>query len=247
MKAILLAAGYATRLYPLTINTPKPLLPIKKDKPIINYIIDEICTIKAVDCVYVITNDKFYSHFLEWQKTTSFPLPVKVLNDGTASEETKLGAIGDIMFTIEKECLDDELLIIAGDTFFTYRLNDCYKFYMEKNKDCVVAKTVDDIELLKQFAVALLDKDNIIIDLVEKPMEPKSNTAIFATYFYKRDTLALIRKYLADGNKPDAPGYFLQWLYKRKAVAAYKMEGDCYDIGNLKSYEEVKRKFGDEG
>ena len=242
MKAILLVAGYATRLYPLTETRPKALLEVA-GRPILNYILKEINTIDAIDEVIVISNDKFYSQFLEWSTTVKSKKPIKVLNDGSTSEENRLGAIGDIQFAIEQENIDDEMMIIAGDTLFTFKLEDYYKFYSDLNKDCAVAKTVWDIEQLKQFAVALLDKNGKIIELNEKPSEPNSDVAIFATYIYTKETVPLFKQYLDEGNKTDAPGYFVQWLYTKKDVYAYKMNGECYDVGNAESYEEVQEIF----
>ncbi len=242
MKAIILVAGYATRLYPLTLNTPKALLTIK-NKPIIDYILDEINTLDDVSEVFVVSNHKFINHFKIWASNVKSRIPVKVLDDGTENEETRRGAIGDIFFTQHSEKLDDDLLIIAGDNFFTYKLKDCHAFFKAKNGDCVCGKEINSIEQLKQFAVALTDNDDKLIDLEEKPEDPKSKTAVFATYFYTKETAKLIKKYLEEGNKPDAPGYFLQWLYKKKDVYVYRFNGDCYDIGTKKAYDEVLEKF----
>ncbi len=242
MKAIILVAGYATRLYPLTINTPKALLPIN-NKPMINYIVEQLNTIKEIDEIYVVSNNKFYTHFNEWAETVESNIKVKVLDDGTTSEENRRGAIGDIQFTISQEKIDDDVIIIAGDNYFTFDLKDYYNYYKNVNKDCVIVKEHDDKEMLKQFAVALLDENNKVTDLEEKPESPKSNTAVYAAYIYKKDTIQLFKKYLDEGNKPDAPGYFVQWLYKIKDVHAYKIDGECYDVGTPKSYEEVKNLF----
>lgn len=242
MKAIILAAGYATRLYPLTENMPKALLTIN-DKPIIDYIVDEINTIDEVDSIYVVSNHKFIEHFYRWAKEASGKKPIKVIDDGTTSEETRLGGIGDIQYVIDQEKIDDDAVIIAGDNFFTYKLKDYYNYYKEKNKDCVCGKKLQDVEQLKQFAVASIDEYGKIIELQEKPEHPKSDIGVYATYFYKRDTVPLFRKYLDEGNKPDAPGYFVQWLYIQKPVYVYEMQGECYDIGTHKSYQEVQEAF----
>ncbi len=239
MKAIILAAGYATRLYPLTKDMPKALLPIG-DKPIIQYILDQINTIDQIDEVIVVSNSKFYNHFLEFAKVAVTSKVLKVLDDGTDTEESRLGAIGDIQFAIEREKIDDDVIIIAGDNLFTYKLREYYDYYMKKGSDCVVVKQISDKNILRQFAVAKLDEWDQIIELVEKPEEPNSDIGVFATYIYSRDTIGLFAKYLAEGNKKDAPGYFVQWLYKEKPVYAYRMNGVCYDIGTHESYNEVK-------
>jgi len=241
MKAIILAAGYATRLYPLTLSTPKPLLPIC-GKPLIDYILEQIGELDCVDAVYVVTNHKFASAFRGWESGHGGRKPVKILDDGTADEASRLGAIGDIDFVIKRERIDDDLLIIAGDNIFTYSLKNCAAFF-EKMGDCIVAQETEDIEILRSVAVATLGPDGRVLDLIEKPAAPPSKFGIFATYFYKRETLPLFAQYLEGGNKPDAPGYFVQWLHKRKPVYAWIMDGECYDIGTPKAYEEIQEIF----
>ena len=242
MKAIILAAGYATRLYPLTINTPKALLPINK-KPIIDYIVDELNTISEIDEIYVVTNSRFAQHFTDWAKTAPGKTPISVLDDGTTSGENKKGAVGDIGFVIAEKNIDDELLVIAGDNFFTYSLRDYVDYYREKDHDCVCVKKWPNKKELSQFGVALLDENGKVLDIEEKPKQPKSDTAVFATYLYKRDTVPMFREYLESGNNPDAPGNFPAWLYKRKDVYAYTFSGECYDIGTPESYREVCRMY----
>lgn len=243
MKAIILAAGYATRLYPLTLNTPKALLPINQ-KPIIDYIVEQLNTIDAVDEIYVVTNHKFADHFSQWAKTVKSETPVIVLDDGTTTEENRRGAIGDISFVIDEKKIDDDLMVIAGDNFFTYPLKAYYDFYKEKEKDCVCVKVWEDTASLNQFGIALLDEACKVLDIEEKPEHPKSNTVVFATYMYRKDTVPLFAEYLKQGNKPDAPGNFPAWLYKKKDVFAYIFDGECYDIGTPESYDEVCRVFG---
>lgn len=236
MKAIILAAGYATRLYPLTLHTPKPLLPIC-GKPIIDYITDSIRAVEEVDEIFVVTNNKFYNQFQDWAVGKK---GVKVINDGTTNEENRKGAIGDILFVIEECLIDDNLMIIAGDNFFTYSLKEMVDFYYHTGGDCVAVKEINDIKQLQQFAVATLDEKNVVTELEEKPANPKSNIAVFATYLYRKETISLIKQYATEGNVMDAPGYFVQWLYKRKPIFAYKMRGDCYDIGTPEAYEDVQ-------
>ncbi|GFI61681.1 glucose-1-phosphate thymidylyltransferase 1 [Clostridiales bacterium] len=242
MIAIILAAGYATRLYPLTINRPKALLPIN-DKPIIDYIVDEIETIDGVNEIVIVSNHKFADSFSHWHKDLKRSIKITVLDDGTTSEETRKGAIGDILFAIDEMKIDDEILVIAGDNFFTYSLKDYYRFYKKLDKDCVCVKEFDDRNMLKQFGVAVLDKDGRLIDIEEKPDKPKSNIAVYATYMYKKETVPMFKEYIDAGNKPDAPGYFLEWLYKRKDVYAYKFDGECYDIGTPETYKSVCEQF----
>lgn len=242
MKAIILAAGYATRLYPLTLHTPKALLPINQ-KAIIDYIVEELNTIQEIDAIYVVTNHRFADDFTTWAKTAPGKTPIEVIDDGTTDDTNKKGAVGDIGFVIEQKQIDDELLVIAGDNFFTYSLRDYVNFYREKGHDCVCVKKWPNREELKQFGVALLDADGKVLDIEEKPAQPKSDTAVFATYLYKQDTVPLFAEYLAAGNNPDAPGNFPAWLYRRKDVYAYTFSGECYDIGTPESYREVCRMY----
>lgn len=244
MKAIILVAGYATRLYPLTKNTPKPLLKVG-GKAIIDYIVDEINTLEAVDKIFVVSNHKFAGHFQEWANSFANPKPITVIDDGTETEETRRGAIGDIQYTVEQGNIDDDVVIIAGDNLFTYSLKEYYDFYKQKNADCVCVKQFDDMEMIKQLGVVVLDESDRVTDLEEKPEHPKSNKAAFATYMYKRETVPMIKEYLESGNKPDAPGYFLQWLHKKKPVYGYVMNGECYDVGTLKALEEVRTIYGE--
>ena len=167
-----------------------------------------------------------------------------IFDDGTSTEDTRRGAIGDIQYTIEQGNIDDDVVIIAGDNLFTYALKEYYDFYKKKNADCVCVKQFDDMEMIKQLGVDLLDENNKVIDLEEKPQNPKSNKAAFATYMYTKETVPMIKKYLESGNMPDAPGYFLQWLHKKKTVYAYVMNGECYDVGTLKALEEVRSIYG---
>ena len=244
MKAIILAAGYATRLYPLTLNMPKALLPIGK-KPIIDHIVEKMDTVEELDEIYVVTNDKFAGHFEAWAKTAKSRVPITVLNDGTTDDSNKRGAIGDIAFVIEKAQVSDDLMVIAGDNFFTYSLTDYVRYFREKDRDCVCVKVWEDESQLSQFGIALLDEKGMVLDIEEKPAKPKSNTAVFAAYLYKKETVPMFAEYLAAGNKPDAPGNFPAWLYLRKEVYAYTFEGECYDIGTPDSYREVCEMYKD--
>ena len=244
MKSLILAAGYATRLYPLTLNQPKALLPIN-EKPIINYITEEIETIDAIDEIIVVSNEKFYPHFVQWKEEYSGKLPVTVVNDHTTDDTNKLGAVGDIQYVVETLGIDDELLIIAGDNIFTFKLKDFYNEYKNKNCDMILTKEINDIDELRRMANVSLNSDKKVIMMEEKPQNPQSNIAAFASYIYKKDTVKMIKQYLDEGNNPDAPGFFPSWLYKIKDVYAYTFTGECYDIGTPKAYKEVNDIFSE--
>lgn len=243
MKAIVLSAGYATRLYPLTKDTPKGLLPIGK-KSILDFITDQIETVPEIDEMFIISNHKFYTNFFEWSQKRETRLKISVLDDGTTDDSNKLGAIGDIRFTIQNGKIDEDVLIVAGDNFFTFPLNDYIEFYRQKKCDSILVTEMDSLDDLRRMANAILDENGKVLALEEKPQNPKSNCAVFASYIYRQDTLPLIGQYLEEGNNPDAPGFFPSWLYTRKPVYAYKFQGECYDIGTHDSYRDVCEKFG---
>ncbi len=247
MTGIILAAGYATRLYPLTLNKAKALLDVH-GRPIIDYIVDEMNTLPDLNQIIVVSNHRFYEQFTEWaaqrrQDADRDNLPIVVLDDGTTSEQDRLGAIGDIQFCIDKIGIDEDLLIIAGDNLFTYRLRDAWQHFRSHGDDMILACHLPPEEDLHRFAIAELDDQGMVLDLVEKPAEPKTDIAVFATYFYRRDTVPLIGRYLREGNKPDAPGNFPAWLFRRKPVRSYLFQGKCIDIGTPESYAAVEKIF----
>jgi glucose-1-phosphate thymidylyltransferase len=246
LKGIILAAGYATRLYPLTVDQPKPLLPVN-GKPIIDYITDEMNTLDDLDSIAVISNHRFAAHFEAWarQRKMNHPdeIPLQILDDGTETEETRLGAIGDVQFCISQLGIDDDLLVIAGDNLFTYRLRDAWQHYRQHGEDMVLGSHMPASEDLHRFAIALVDAGGIVTEIEEKPAMPKSDIAVFATYFFRRDTVPCIRQYLKERNSPDAPGHFVVWLYTRTPVRCYMFEGRCYDIGTPQAYEDVMTSF----
>jgi len=238
MKAIILAAGYATRMYPLTENASKALLPLR-GKLMINHIIQQINNLPEVDKIYVVTNSKFYLDFCEWAKNAPANAKVEVLDDGTTSNQDRRGAVGDVQFTIAQKSINDELFVVAGDNYFTYDLREQLEVFRKTGCDTLTAMELKDIEKLKAFAVALLDENGKVMDLEEKPQNPKSNTAIFAAYFFRKATVPLFEKYLSEGNSPDNIGAFPAWLYKTQDIYAYKMNGECYDVGTLEMYEQL--------
>lgn len=238
MKCILLCAGYATRLFPLTKDFPKALLEIGK-RPLLDYILDEVNTIREVDEIYLVTNAKYAPHFYAWAKSKNNDKPITVLNDGTTSNEDRLGAIGDIKYTIDKMNIQDDLMIIAGDNLFTFKLIDMMNFYKKVKTSVVSVKEIADKEILKGLGVISVDENDTVIDFVEKPSEPKSNLGAYAEYIYPKEIIDLIEQYINEGNNKDAPGNLLSWLYKRTTVKAFKFDGECYDVGTHESLEKV--------
>lgn len=242
MKAIILAAGYATRLYPLTINTPKALLPIA-GRTIMDRLIDELYTIPEIDHIHIVTNHRFATAFEEWKNAEERKVPVTVWDDGTTDNANRLGAIGDVAFVLKNTEIDDDLLIAASDNLFTFPLKNFTDDFHRHGCDCLLGTKIDRIEDLRRFAVATLAPNGQVLSLVEKPAEPQSNIGIFAIYCYRRDTVPMILDYLEEGNNPDAPGHFPEWLYKKKDVRVYSFEGECIDIGTVDSYNEVCERW----
>lgn len=230
MKCIFLCAGYATRLFPLTENFPKALLKVG-GRALLDYILDEVNSLDEIDEIYLVTNAKYTPHFESWAKEKNNIKPITVINDGTYTNDDRLGAIGDINFTIEKCNINDDVLIIAGDNLFTFKLREFVDFYKVKNAPSVCVREETDINLLKRVGVAVLDDSNKILDFEEKPAEPKSKYAVYAEYIYPKEILPVFKEYLAEGNSNDAPGNFVAYLYKKMPTYAYPFKGECYDVG----------------
>ena len=228
MKALILAAGYATRLRPLTDDRPKMLLPLA-ERPMLDYLVDRIREVPDVDQIHLVTNARFAGAFRDWA-----PADVVVHDDGTTSNEDRLGAIGDIAFAIQEGGLEGEdLLIVAGDNLIGYSLADFVSFWRAKDGSAIAVREIDDRSLLTQYGVVELDGDDRVIGLEEKPAEPRSDLAATASYLYLGAHLALLPRYLAEGNPPDAPGNLMVWLYAREPVYSYRAEGEWHDIGDL--------------
>lgn len=246
MKALILAAGYATRLYPLTKNQPKALLPVA-GRSILTRIADELEVVPDLTEIIIVSNHRFIDHFNQWKQDheDDYRVPITVVDDFTTSDSDKLGAIGDIQFVLDRIPIQEPLLVIAGDNLFTYSLMTPWRVFREFEEDMVLAQENHRIEDLRRFAVAEVNDQMHVISLEEKPQEPRSNLAVYATYFYRADTLPLIKTYLEQGGNPDAPGNFPAWLYKQKPVRVFVFDGECYDIGTPEAYEEAQQIFGE--
>ncbi len=245
MKAIVLLAGYAVRLYPLTKDKPKALLTIN-DQPLMDLLFNKIDKIDEIDEAILISNDRFYNNFLEWTKTYKGNKKITLLNDGTTSNEDRLGAIGDLQFAINKCNIDDDIMVLAGDHYFKFELKDFYDYYKQVGTDCCIADVVNDREYLKQFGVGIVDENNVLIEMQEKPQEPKSNLRVLAFYIYQKETARKIKQYLDEGNNKDSPGNYLSWLYKRQPVHVYATDKECVDIGTLAVYEALDKRVREE-
>lgn len=238
MQCILLAAGYATRLYPLTENMPKALLKLG-NKTILDMVVDKISEVKDIENIYIVTNEKFHTHFEDWAKTYTGGKKVKVINDHTTNNDNRLGAIGDLKYVIDGESVDDEILVMASDNIFDFSLNDFVALYREKNADMICAHPIENKELLHSMGVVELDDNNKVTGFEEKPSNPKSDLGVPPFYLYKRETVKLVDKYLAEGNNPDAPGHFVPWLIGETDVYAFVFDATRIDIGTPESYYEA--------
>lgn len=242
MKAIILAAGYATRLYPLTLNTPKALLTIGR-QTIIDHVVNQINEIDEVDEIFLVSNHKFIYQFNEWNIKRKNCKKITIIDDGSTNDENKLGAVTDINLVISKYGINEDILVLASDNLFTFKLLDFYKYFLEVGKDCIIANYISQLEDLKRMGVIVINEENKIVDFKEKPANPVSNIVAYAGYIYKKETLTLFNKYISEGNSTDSPGCFPQWLYKHKDVYAYIFSGECFDIGTNESYRLVKQRF----
>jgi len=245
MKVLILAAGYATRLYPLTLTQPKPLLPVA-GKPMINYVIDNMATIPGIDRVFVVTNAKFAGHFQKWAdayRAAKSPLAFTIVNDGSTDDSNKLGAIGDLHLVITKENVDDDLIVVAGDNLFSNSLEDFGKFCRQKNAPVLATYDVGSLEQVKKYSSISIDQQGRIVAFEEKPKAPTSSVTGIALYYYPRATLTLIKQYIAEGNNPDQPGRLMQWLYPRIPVYTWPVPGLWFDIGSKETLEEANRIF----
>jgi glucose-1-phosphate thymidylyltransferase len=243
MNVLILAAGYATRLYPMTLNKAKPLL-VVGGKPIIEWLVDNLSGIPELETIYVVTNAKFAADFQGWSQSYQKRHPefrFKIVNDGSTSDDDKLGAIGDINFVVTHENLSQTgLLIAAGDNLFTTPLADFVKD--ARNTEVTVAVfDVGDTETIKKYGNVAIDAKGIITRFEEKPKKPQGTLAAIALYYYSPAVLSLLRTYLAAGNNADQPGRFVQWLYTRKPVKTFQIKGQWLDIGSKETLENADK------
>ena len=238
MKALVLAAGYATRLYPLTSDKPKALLEVG-GKPMLAYILERMQAM-GVDGTIVVTNAKFTPHFEEWAKGRA---DGTIVNDGTTSNDDRLGAIGDIGFVLDRLQLEDDLVVVAGDNLFGDDISGFATYGREVDAPVIAVHDVGDIGRMHEYNQIEIDGEGRIVFFEEKPAEARTTLAGVALYYYPARSLSLIRQYLAEGNNPDQPGRLVQWLYPRTAVYTWRLPGDWYDIGSAETLQEADRIF----
>ena len=239
MKLIVLAAGYATRLYPLTLDRPKPLLDVA-GRPMLDLLLDRVLGIGGIDETIVVTNAKFAPAFAAWAQGRS---DITVVNDGTTSEADRLGAIGDIGFVIEKRGIDDDVVVVAGDNLFGSDLADFGRHVRDVAAPVLAVYDIGDFAEMPKYNQVQTDADGRITFFEEKPESAQTTLAGIALYYYPRATLPLIEKYLSDGNNPDQPGRLIQWLYPQTPVYTWLVPGTWYDIGSHESLAEADAVF----
>jgi glucose-1-phosphate thymidylyltransferase len=242
MKAVVLAAGYATRLYPLTLERPKALLSVG-GRPIIEHVLEAIGDVDGLDEIHLVTNSKFAAAFEEW--AASRRSGVRIFDDRTSNEESRLGAIGDLDLTIRERSIDDDLLVVAGDNIFTESLAPFAAFGREKGAPALGVYDVGDLDAIRRYNAIELDADDRVTFFEEKPERAPSRSTLtgIALYFYPRSSLGLVREYLAGGNNPDQPGRLVEWLYRRVPVYAWRVPGRWYDVGTEATLAEAERAF----
>ena len=245
MKLIVLAAGYATRLYPLTLNQPKPLLPVA-GKPMMEHVLDNLMPIDEIDEIFIVTNAKFADHFTRWSsdyKTGHKLRSIKIINDGSTDDSNKLGAIGDMKRVLDEGRIDDDIIVVGGDNLFSQDLTAFADYSREKNAPVTGVYDVGNLEEIKKYNAIEIDDHDRITFFEEKPKEPKSTLTGIALYYYPRATLALIRQYLSEGNNPDQPGRLVQWMYQRTPFYVWRIPGIWFDVGAKETLEEANRIF----
>ena len=237
MKLIVLAAGYATRLYPLTKDRPKHLLEVG-GRPMLEYVLGSLAPI-GFDGTYVVTNARFAPRFREWAAGRD----VAVVDDRTTSDDDKIGAIGDLALVLERERVDDDVVAVAGDNLFDRDVGGFGEYARARRAPVLAVYDVGSLDEMRKYGAVEVDVDGRIIRFEEKPSAPRTTLAALALYHYPRETLPLVRRYLADGNNPDQPGRLIQWLYPRMPVYAWRFDGRWYDIGSPETLAAADAEF----
>lgn len=245
MKLVILAAGYATRLYPLTLDRPKPLLEVG-GRPILEHLLERLAAIEEIDGTYVVTNSKFAEHFRRWSSDYDAPRPEfvpRTIDDGTTDDATKLGAIGDLELLLREHGVEDDLIVAAGDNLFSDDLGGFGDYAADRGAPVVAVYDVGDPEQMSKYNSIQIDADGRITYFEEKPDRASSTLTGIALYFYPRSTLPLIRRYVEEGNNADQPGRLVEWMYSRTPFYTWQVPGRWFDIGSHETLEAADREF----
>lgn len=243
MKTIVIAAGYATRLGELTLNTPKPLLKIG-ESTILDRLLSDIDTIPDITEHIVVTNHKFAPVFEDWKKDSHYSKPVTIVDDGTETNETRLGAVCDVLFAIETQHLADDLLVVAADNLLFFSFRDFVEFAKQKQTSCIMCHEQPSIEKLQRTGVVVLDENNRVLEMAEKPQEPKTHWAVPPFYIYLKKDLDLVCHSVENGCGKDAPGNLAHYMVEHTIMHAWPMSGGRFDIGSPDTYYEACEKYG---
>lgn len=243
MKNIVIAAGYATRLGELTKNFPKPLLKIGENT-ILGRMLDDIDKISEIDEHIIITNHKFAGIFEEWASKQNYTKPVTIVDDGTETNDTRLGAVCDLLFAMDKLKIDDDMLVVAADNILFFSFQEFVDFAKEKCTSCIMCHEQSSIEKLQRTGVIVLDDNDKVLNMEEKPQEPKSHWAVPPFYIYLKKDLEKVRHSVDNGCGKDAPGNLAHYMVEQVEMHAWKMTAGRFDIGSLDTYKEACEKFG---
>lgn len=241
MICILLCAGYATRLYPLTKHQPKSLLPVG-GKPLLNHIVDDVLTIPEITEIILVSNHLFFDQFLCWKEKHYPKAKIAILDDGSVTNEMRLGAIKDLLFAVQAKQIEEDVLVLAGDNLFDFSLKGFVEKFEQVHQDLIMVHSEPDLSHLRKTGVAELDGDRVV-SFEEKPQNPKSEWAVPPFYIYRKESVPLFQEYLDMGYPSDAPGNFIAWLCKKTDVRAILMPGHRFDIGDAESYALVSQIF----
>jgi glucose-1-phosphate thymidylyltransferase len=249
VKLIILAAGYATRLYPLTLDKPKPLLEVA-GQPMIEHVLARLGRAPEIDGIYVVTNAKFAGHFERWAEgylSGAGGAPIQIINDGTSDDSNKLGAIGDLHLVLTRESIKDDIIVVAGDNLFDSGLEGFAEFCLRRDAPAVGVYDVGDLDEIKKYNNIGTDAEGRITSFEEKPSRPVGTVTAIALYFYPKSALPFIRQYIEEGNNPDQPGRLVQWMYTRTPFYTWRVPGTWYDIGSKETLAEADRVFSERG
>ena len=242
MQVIIPAAGYATRLYPLTLDKPKALLKVK-GKPILGHIIKRIEELPGVEGIFIASNAKYYPNFEKWLRGFKSRIPIKVLNDGTKSNEDRLGQIGDIKLAIDKFGLKQDLLMVSGDNLFNFSLLPVHGFFAKKRAIVNALWDSKSIETAKQQGIAVVDEGGKFVEFQEKDENPKSTLTSLGIYFFPKEQVRLFRQFIEGGNNVDKMGYFMIWLIENSAVYGFTYREKWFDIGWHSALKQARKEF----
>ena len=244
MKLVVLAAGFASRLHPLTLTQPKSLLEVA-GKPILDRLSENLEAIDAIDRIFVVSNQKFAAHFTRWADAKAEPLRKRIIivNDGSTSKADRLGAIGDLAFVIQERRVYDDVIVVAGDNLFSQPLGLFGDYCQEINDAVLGVYDVGRLESAKNYSAVHINVEGQITSFEEKPEAPETTLIGTALYYYPKAVLPMIHTYLAGGNDREKPGRFIQWLYPRRPVFTWLVPGIWYDVGSKETLEEANRIF----